>query len=175
MPFRSVICLSAAFLLALGNAWCGPEPVSAANQGAIKAEAQKTESAGGATANRIGSPTTTPALSDHAEHAPLAFFSLGSLAVGGAFYAIHLSTSRSNSEFSAADRTSLTNAIGAAGITALLAAGSYFWFTRDGAHEAYSGKAPERDWDARVSGGVDPDGEMSVGAMVTLPLSFLAP
>jgi hypothetical protein len=172
MPFRSVVCLSAAFLLAVGTTWCGPEPVPAATQGAIKAEAQSAEPESGASAKRIGSPTTTPSLSEHAEHAPLALFSLGSLAVGGAFYVIHLSTSRSNSEFSAADRTSLTNAMGAAGITALLAAGSYFWFTRDGAQEE---RETERDWDARVSGGVDPDGEMSVGAMVTLPLSFLAP
>jgi hypothetical protein len=156
MPFRSVLCLSAAVLLAPGAAWCGPDPVS-----------------------------------ERAEHAPLALFSLGSLAVGGAFYAIHVSTRRPDSQLSADDRTSLTNAIGAAGITALLAAGSYFWFTRDGGDRAYSeklpgyepakepakepGKKPERDWDARVSGGVAPDGEMSVGAMVTLPLSFLAP
>lgn len=148
MPFRSALCLSAALLLAPGAAWCAPDPVSG-----------------------------------RAEHAPLALFSLGSLAVGGAFYAIHVSTRRPDSQLSADDRTSLTNAIGAAGITALLAAGSYFWFTRDGADQAYSakqpaklpGKEPERDWDARVSGGVAPDGEMSVRAMVTLPLSFLAP
>ena len=155
MPSRSVPCLSAAILLALGAAWAGPEPVPAP-------------------AKRIGSPTAVPSVSKSAEHAPLALFSLGSLAVGGAFYAIHLSTSRSNSEFSAADRTSLTNAIGAAGITALLAAGSYFWFTREGADREQE-REPEPDWDAQVSGGIAPDGEMSVAAMVTLPLSFLTP
>jgi hypothetical protein len=118
-------------------------------------------------ASRIRGPIAVPSVS---EHAPLALFSLGSLAVGGAFYAIHLSTRNSNSEFSAADRASLTNAMGAAGLTALLAAGSYFYFSRAGAQQE-----EERDWDAQVSGAVAPDGEMSVGAMVTLPISFLTP
>ncbi|MEO6096172.1 MAG: hypothetical protein ABIW76_10905 [Fibrobacteria bacterium] len=171
---RSVLCLSASVLLFLGTAWCGPEPVPAAKRGSNKAEDREAESSAivHSSAHRVSSPTTGPSVSDRDEHEPLALFSLGSLAVGGAFYAIHLSTRKSNSGFSAADRASLTNAMGAAGITALLAAGSYFWFTREGAYQEHES---EPDWKARVCGGVDPDGEMSVGAMVTLPLSFLTP
>ena len=101
----------------------------------------------------------------YSEHAPLALFSVGSLAVGGVFYAITYSAHRSNSEFTAGDRASLTNALGATGITALLAAGSYFYF----AHQADDS---DRNGEAQVSGGVSPEG--GVSAMLTFPLSFLS-
>ncbi len=53
------------------------------------------------------------------------------------------------------------------GISALLAAGSYFYFARKSAVNA-------RNWDAQVSGGVDPEGDMNVGALITLPLPSLS-
>ena len=104
-----------------------------------------------------------PVAGGYSEHAPLALFSLGSLAVGGVFYAIQASSHSPNVGYTAGDHTSLTTAVGAAGLTALLAAGSYFYF-------AHEDKVKDRNWDAQVSGGVAPDGEMSVGALLTLPL-----
>lgn len=102
------------------------------------------------------------------EFAPLALFSLGSLAVGGAFYAINVSSRQSNVSNIAGGRSNPANAVGVAGITALLAAGSYFYFVRQ---DAESGS--DSDWDAQVSGGMAQDGGMRVGALLTFPLSSL--
>jgi hypothetical protein len=107
-------------------------------------------------------------LTGKGEFAPLALFSLGSLAVGGAFYAIDVSSRRPNVTQTAGGRSSLTHAVGFAGITALLAAGSYFYFSRNDAE-------PDSDWDAEVSGGIAPDGGMAMGAALTFPLSSLYP
>jgi hypothetical protein len=101
------------------------------------------------------------------EHAPLAWFSLASIAVGGVFYGINGSMHHSNVEYTAGDRTQLTSAIGVAGLTALLAAGSYFYYAHIVAEKA-------RNWDAKVTGGVSPAGEMSIGAIVSLPLPSIS-
>lgn len=132
-------------------------------QPAAKAASAPAESQGPSHRIRAG-------LTGKGEFAPLALFSLGSLAVGGAFYAINVSSRRPNVTQTAGGRSSLTNAVGFAGITALLAAGSYFYFSRSDA-EPYS----DTDWDAEVSGGVAPDGGMSMGAVLTFPVSSLFP
>jgi hypothetical protein len=99
------------------------------------------------------------------DHAPLAFFSVGSLAVGGVFYAIQSSLGKPQVGYVAGDRTSLSTAVGAAGLTALIAGASYFYFANRDSHKASS-------WDAQVSGGVAPDGKMNVCAALVLPLPF---
>ncbi|GEM_PF-3255113 len=174
MKNRSVLSVLASAVLALGSAWCGPEADPPTAQNAIKtelagkselrlADPEKPAAESQQPAKAIKVSTSAPS-TGYSEHAPLALFSVGSLAVGGVFYAIHLSTQHSKTEFSAGDRASLTNALGAAGLTALLAAGSYFYFSRQASE-------PDRDWDAAVSGDVSPDGDMTVGALVTFPLS----
>ncbi|MDQ3003412.1 MAG: hypothetical protein M3Y08_19390 [Fibrobacterota bacterium] len=188
MLLRSLLFSSTLGLMALGNAWSGSPLVALVGQNTMMEESQPviaTETAGepeseapfaskapsahvtalapkATSANRLISPS--PAMG---EHAPLALFSLGSLAVGGVFYAIHLSSRSPNVAYTAGDRTQLTSAVGAAGLTALLAAGSYFYFARQSSLEA-------RKWDAQVSGGVDPEGDLNVGALITLPLPSLS-
>jgi hypothetical protein len=123
--------------------------------------------------NRMGA-----GLAAHSEFAPLALFSLGSLAVGGAFYAINVSSSKSNVSPIAGGRSNLTHAVGVAGLTALLAAGSYFYFSREDAEsdsdsDSDSDLDSDSNWDAQVSGGIAPDGALSAGALLTFPLSSL--
>jgi hypothetical protein len=97
------------------------------------------------------------------EHAPLAFFSLGSLAIGGVFYSIDRSTRHTNTSYTAEDGRQITAALGVAGLTALLAAGAYCYYVRQSAEAS-------QDWNASVSGGVSPSGDLNVGALLTLPL-----
>lgn len=99
-------------------------------------------------------------------NASLAFFSLGSLAVGGVFYGINASLDRPNVSYTAGDRTRISTAVGIAGVTALIAAGSYLFYTESGDEKA-------KDWDARVGGGVAPGGGMQVTASLSLPLPSL--
>jgi hypothetical protein len=163
-------------LLAFGRAWCGtgPEtvaPPSAAN-GAPSKTAESPAKAAPVRANQDQDAEAATAanradISAYREKAPLAFFSLGSLAVGGVFYGINESMRGSKAGYTSGNGKQLTTAVGLAGLTALIAAGSYVYFA----------KMPEespRGWDASVSGGVGADGEPSIGALITLPLrSFL--
>src|SRR5262245_29183774 len=64
------------------------------------------------------------------EHAPLAWFSLGSLAIGGVFYGIQAGTSGDRVGYVAGDHSDMDLAIGAAGITALAAAAAWVYFSR---------------------------------------------
>lgn len=64
------------------------------------------------------------------EHAPLAYFSLGSLAVGGVFYGIHSSLDRSGPVSGNGARMEM--AVGAAGITALAAGAAYLYYSLRG-------------------------------------------
>ncbi|MDB5102437.1 MAG: hypothetical protein JWP91_126 [Fibrobacteres bacterium] len=175
-PF-SAMSLQAALLLVCASAWAGPDTPVAADRDATKAEslpaktatsgpspsaAQEKPLAGHRTAMRIN-----PTAGGYIEHAPLALFSLGSLAIGGVFYAIQNSSHGPHVGYTAGDRSSLATAVGAAGLTALLAAGSYLYFARESEENG-------RNWDAQVSGGVSPDGGMSVGALLTLPLPSLS-
>lgn len=72
------------------------------------------------------------------EHAPLAFFSLGSLAVGGVFYGIGSSLGHDGPVSGNGAR--METAVGAAGITALAAAGAYLYYALRG--EAGDAGAP---------------------------------
>ena len=183
MLLRSVLSLSA-FLLVAQSVCCASEAATPTSENSMmKAENE-------ATAPTVSPVPTVSTVSNKesepvakrlnagsgtfmGEHAPLALFSLGSLAVGGIFYAIHVSTHDSKVDYTAGDKTSLTNAVGAAGLTALLAAGSYFYF----AHKEKAMEAdpePESGWDAQVSGGLAPDGGVSVGAKLTFPLASLS-
>jgi hypothetical protein len=101
------------------------------------------------------------------EHAPLAYFSLGSLAVGAVFYGINSSNRPANTIRTADDRTQITAAVGVAGLTALLAAGAYCYYVRKSAENS-------RDWEASMTGGVSGDGDVNVGALLTLPLAFFS-
>jgi len=103
------------------------------------------------------------------EHAPLALFSLGSLAVGGAFYAIAHGANGSRSAANPADRSQFTAAVSVAGLSALLAAGSYFYYVR----RAKARAEADPLWDASVSGAPDGAGGVAMGARLTLALSSL--
>lgn len=99
------------------------------------------------------------------EHAPLAWFSVGSLAVGGLFYAIGRDMDRPNLSYTAGDRSRIGAGVAAAGITALIAAGSYFYF----AHRARS----EEGWEAGLAGVPDGSGSLALGARLTFALPAL--
>lgn len=100
------------------------------------------------------------------EHAPLALFSLGSIAVGGVFYAIGQGIDRPNVSYTAGDRSQLTTAITIAGASAVLAAGSYFYYV----HRAKVRAEEESDWDASVGALPDGHGGVAAAARLTLPL-----
>jgi hypothetical protein len=181
----------AACLLTLGTAWSGPSgpspaaaaadkgvtrdgasasPPAVVDQTPVREETSPGLNAPAAETIRSANSLKATAAA-YGEHAPLALFSLGSLAVGGVFYGINASMHRSNVAYTAGDRTQLTSAVGIAGLTALVAAGSYFYY----AHRA-AGNAVEkaRNWDAQVTGGISPQGEPSVGALLRLPLPSLS-
>lgn len=167
MTLRSLLSVSACLLLAVPSAWCAPEATAPAPATAAAGTAASAPEAEPVAKSLNAGPGA------YAEHAPLALFSLGSLAIGGVFYAIHVSSRDPKVDYTAGDRTSLTTAVGAAGLTALIAAGSYFYF----AHKQKSQEAePEADsdWNAQVSGGLAPDGGVSVGAKLTFPLASLS-
>ncbi len=108
------------------------------------------------------------------EHAPLALFSLGSLAVGGVFYGISNSMRGADVAYTARDRSQFTSAVGVAGLTALFAAGAYLYYAHQAAYVAahVDEKAPA--WDAAMTGGVAPDGHVDIGARLTLALPSLS-
>lgn len=96
-------------------------------------------------------------------HASLALFSLGSLAVGGVFYGIGSSVDNPNVDYTAGDRTRLATAAGAAGFTALIAAGSYFYFVRQDVRRA-------GEWNAGLSAVPVPGGGMGLAASLRIPI-----
>jgi hypothetical protein len=100
------------------------------------------------------------------EHAPLAWFSVGSLAIGGVFYAIGRGSDRPSVSFDAGDRARMGTAVAVAGASALLAAGAYFYYVRKAGDRA----AEEADWEASISGAPDGAGGLAVSARVSLPL-----
>ncbi len=99
-------------------------------------------------------------------HAPLAAFSLGSLAVGGVFYTIQNSMTGPKVGFVNSDKSSLNSAMGAAGVTALVAGGAYFYYSHRDTQRP-------KNWNASVSGGIVPSGEINVSASISLPLSIV--
>ncbi len=97
------------------------------------------------------------------EHASLAAFSVGSLVVGGVFYALQSSLPGPRAGFIKDDRTTLGTAVGAAGITAAVAGIAYFFYSARDVQRA-------RSWDAHLSGGLDPGGKLNVSAALSMPL-----
>lgn len=112
---------------------------------------------------------TVPSRTAFREHAPLALFSLGSLAVGGVFYGIHSSLDYpGGGQKMSGNGSRWELAIGAAGLTALAAGASYLYYTFRG--------EPAQAWvpdvaGASVDGGVDAEG--AVSATLTWPLADL--
>lgn len=104
-------------------------------------------------------------VSPYREHAPLALFSLGSLAMGGVFYGIHRSLDYPDRSAVSGDGTRVDMAIGAAGISAVAAGAAYLWYTLRADRSGASG------WTETVAAGVTSEG--AVAASVTVPLSAL--
>ncbi len=97
------------------------------------------------------------------EHASLAAFSVGSLVVGGVFYALQSSMPGPRAGFIKDDRSTLGTAVGAAGITAAVAGIAYFFYSARDVQRA-------RSWDAHVSGGFDPGRKLNVSAALSMPI-----
>jgi hypothetical protein len=154
--FFSAILLG---LLALGRPWCDPMP--AANAGSVamtRVPAQSDSQAVTAHSESIAAA--------YREHAPLALFSIGSLAIGGAFYAIGRGVDGQRASFGAGDRSQFTVAVSVAGLSALLAAGSYFYYV----HRAKARAQTDEEWDASLIGAPDGAGGVALGARLTLAL-----
>ena len=137
--------------LAIGNLAAAPRAEEAATAAAGRGETTRLEFRAPARVN------------PYREHAPLAFFSLGSLAVGGVFYGIHRSLDYPGGSSASGDGTRVDMAIGAAGLSALAAGAAYLW---------YSLRADRPDapgWTETVAAGMTADGGMA--ASVTWPLS----
>jgi hypothetical protein len=130
------------------------------------AEAEAVEGAAPVEAAAALDYTGSPKSSPYREHASLALFSLGSLAVGGVFYGIHSSLDYPGAPASSGNGTEVGAAIGAAGLTALAAGAAYFYYAWRGQH-----KAVRADRLQAVSAGLSPDGSLS--ATVTVPLPSL--
>jgi hypothetical protein len=109
-------------------------------------------------------------LAAYREHAPLAYFSLGSLAVGGLFYGIQASLDGAGGNRINGDGTRMDMAVGAAGITALAAGAAYVYYVLRGKDPV---EEPTVPWAGSIRGGVGSDGGLA--ASVTWPLSSIAP
>ena len=157
---RSVLVIWALALSAFSPLWSKQAEAPVAMENSMKAVDS------GAVAKSLN-----PLAGAYREHAPLALFSLGSLAIGGVFYGISQGTDGSHVNYTAGDRSSLTTAVTVAGVSALLAAGSYFYFV----HRSAAGpEAEESSWSANLTGGPDGAGGVSVGARLTVPLPSAA-
>lgn len=148
---RLLVLLFAALLAAWSPARAGEDGAS---------EGKALESGEAKTLEYRGSSSAD----SYREHAPLALFSLGSLAVGGIFYGIHSSLDYPGGQ-SSGDGSKVGMAVGAAGFTALAAGVSYFYYS-------WRGRKAQEHGLQKVSAGVAPDGSLS--ATVTFPLSALA-
>lgn len=117
-----------------------------------------------ALADEVLAIRTSVSGSPYREHAPLAWFSVGSLAVGGIFYGIQSSFDYPGATRASGNGVEVNMAIGAAGATALAAGAAYFWY-------AWRGQPTDTRTQA-LSAGFAPDG--SVSAKISFPLSSLA-
>lgn len=109
-------------------------------------------------------------LNPYLEHAPLAFFSLGSLAVGGIFYGIQSTMGEGRVQAMVGDKSQMNTAIAAAGATALISAFTYFYYAhRDVARAREALQAAARGETGPVSAGVAPDGSLRLAATLRLP------
>ncbi|MBW8889062.1 MAG: hypothetical protein JF616_15015 [Fibrobacteres bacterium] len=167
---RSFLSLILLGLLAPGRAWCDPAP-SPAGEAALLQPVPAVMDSQRVAAHRVDmdEKINEKIAAAYREHAPLALFSLGSLAVGGAFYAIGHGADGSRSANASADRSQLKAVVSVAGISALLAAGSYFYYV----HRAKARAEAEPQWDAALMGAPDGAGGIAMGARLTLALSSL--
>jgi hypothetical protein len=171
MPSRSRTALAALglVLLAYARVCCDPLPLP-------RADPEARGSSGMSPA--VSSPDTVRVAARmdlsaaYREHAPLAWFSLGSLAVGGVFYGISRGLDRPNVSYAAGSRSQMGTAVALAGASALLAAGSYFYYAHH-APKAQDGDEPVSDWEASLQGAPDGAGGLAVAARVSLPLPSL--
>jgi hypothetical protein len=100
------------------------------------------------------------------EHAPLAFFSLGSLAVGAVFYGIQSTMGEGRVQGMVGDKSQMNAAVAAAGVSALVSAATYLYYAHRDARRARGLEA------ASLSGGIAPDGSMRLAASLRLPVSL---
>jgi len=104
-------------------------------------------------------------------HAPLALFSLSSLAVGGIFYSLQNDLNNPRVGFVNRDQGSVSTAIGFAALTSLISGAAYFYYSN---HDLHS----HPNWDASVSSDINPDGKLSlkgIKGILTFPLSAIVP
>jgi hypothetical protein len=160
MPSR--LYAAALGLLAVGRAW--PDAPPAASD-PVRAEIARSPVLPSPDSGRAVARSEARAAA-YREHAPLAYFSLGSLAVGGVFYAIGNGAGGSRPALSASDRRQLATTVSVAGASALLAAGSYLYFV----HKAKERSEEDAGWEASIGGAPDGAGGLSVSARVSLPL-----
>ena len=143
--------------------WPGPCLLAACLLGFAPARGDAPDAAASAPASPdsgIAYGAAAPRYSAYREHAPLAWFGLGALAVGGVFYGIQAGMSGPRVGYVAGDRSQMDLAVGAAGLTAVASAAAFFYF----AHRSQSA------WDARLAGGLDGQGRVNVAAALVLPL-----
>lgn len=159
VPIAGLILAAAA----LRPAWADPEASARIAAPAVK-EASAWQDSQGVAAARLD-----PGAAAYREHASLAWFSVGSLAVGGVFYAIGRGMDRPNVSYTAGDRSRIATAVSVAGIGALVAAGTYLYYVHRDKDRAEDGSG----WETELTGGPDGAGGMGVGARLTLPLPSL--
>jgi hypothetical protein len=165
MRTRSALMSLLLGLLACNQAWCDPLPALPAWEARGSSPAAPADYA--SDTDQVAARMNLAAA--YREHAPLAWFSLGSLAVGGVFYAIAQGLDRPRVSYAAGSRSQMTTAVALAGASAMLAAGSYFYYV----HQAKEGAEPVSDWEASLIGAPDGAGGLSVAARVSLPLPSL--
>jgi hypothetical protein len=158
MPTRSAFAALLPGLIAVSQAWSDPRPFP--EPGSPTAVTASAASDTERVAARLN-PTAA-----YREHAPLAWFSLGSLAVGGVFYAIGRGLDRPNVSYATGNRSRMTTAVAVAGASAMLAAGTYFYYV----HKSKGRADSESDWDAALIGAPDGAGGLAVAARISLPL-----
>ncbi|HLP43577.1 MAG TPA: hypothetical protein VK465_18895 [Fibrobacteria bacterium] len=167
MLLRTTPCLLAILLLSLVPARADESAGYAAPEAAevrvIENLPASSEAASGDVALQQGA--SGQAVSTYWEHAPIGYFSLGALAVGGIFHGIHSHPSSAGEGSVSGNGSRVDMALGAAGLTAVAAGVAYLYY-------AFSSESRAPAWTEGLSGVVAPDG--SVSASFTMPLSALA-
>lgn len=190
MQRRIPLYICALGLALQGLVWAGPEPespsddntiliandgagktsVPAGSAAAAKPSAHRADASVSQAKSAPSASRRTAIPGAYSEHAPLAWFSLGSLAVGGVFYAINSGLDRENVAYTAGDRSRLSTTVAVAGIGALLAAGSFFYYAN---HAASREQPDDGGLETEFSGGLDDQGRPAVSAKLSLPIASL--
>lgn len=154
----------------IANEGTGPASVPAGSAAAVKTSAHRPEASASPAKSAPAASRRAPTSGAYSEHAPLAWFSLGSLAVGGIFYAINTGVDRGNVSYTAGDRSRISTTVAVAGLGALLAAGSYFYYAN---HAASREQPDDGGLETEISGGLDDQGGPAISAKLTLPFAAL--